>query len=41
VVGAAVLMLISNREGQRDGLIRNVALGVSVLTFGATLALWA
>ena len=41
VVGAVLLLLISNRDGQRDGLIRQVTFAVSVLTFGATLALWA
>jgi NADH-quinone oxidoreductase subunit M len=41
LVGATVLMFISNRDGQRDGLIRNVALGASLLAFAATLGLWA
>ena len=40
VVGALLLLLISNRDGQRDGLIRQITFAVSVLTFGATLALW-
>jgi NADH-quinone oxidoreductase subunit M len=41
VAGALVLMALPNRDGARDGLIRNVALLVSLLTFAATLALWA
>jgi NADH-quinone oxidoreductase subunit M len=41
VVGAVLLLLINNRDGQRDGLIRNVTLGVSLLTFAATGLLWA
>jgi NADH-quinone oxidoreductase subunit M len=41
VVGALLLLCIGNRDGRRDGLIRNVTLGVSLLTFAATLRLWA
>jgi NADH-quinone oxidoreductase subunit M len=41
VVGALALLFINNRDGQRDGLIRNATLVVSLLTFAATLALWA
>ena len=41
VVGAALLMLINNRDGARDGLVRKLALGVSLATFAATLVLWA
>ncbi len=41
LLGAALLLLIGNRDGQRDALVRNVALGVSLVTFVATLALWA
>jgi NADH-quinone oxidoreductase subunit M len=40
-VGALLLLLVSNRDGSRDGLIRNLALGFSLLTFVATLVLWA
>ncbi len=40
-VGALLLLLVSNRDGSRDGWIRNLALGFSALTFVATLALWA
>ena len=41
LVGAALLLLIGNRDGQRDHLIRKLAFAVSVFTFGASLALWA
>ena len=40
-VGALLLMFISNRNGARDGLIRNLAVGFSLATLAATLALWA
>jgi NADH-quinone oxidoreductase subunit M len=41
VVGALLLLVLNNKDGQRDGLIRNVTFGVSLLTFAATLLLWA
>jgi NADH-quinone oxidoreductase subunit M len=41
VAGALLLLLINNRDGAKDGLIRNVTLAASVVTFLATLALWA
>jgi NADH-quinone oxidoreductase subunit M len=41
VIGAILLLFIGNRDGSKDGLIRNVTLGVSLLTFALTLALWA
>jgi NADH-quinone oxidoreductase subunit M len=41
VVGALLLLLIGNRDGQRDGLVRNVTLVASLATFAATLLLWA
>jgi NADH-quinone oxidoreductase subunit M len=41
VAGALLLMFVGNRDGHRDGLVRNLTLGVSLLTFAATLALWA
>jgi len=40
IIGAVVLMLIPNRDGSRDGLIRWTALGFSVVTFAVTLLLW-
>jgi NADH-quinone oxidoreductase subunit M len=41
VVGALLLMCIGNRDGQRDSLVRNIALLFSLVTFVASLALWA
>ncbi len=41
LLGAVLLLLIGNRDGSKDGLVRTVALGVSLVTFAATLALWA
>ena len=41
IIGAIVLMLIPNRDGSKDGLIRNLALAISLVTFGVTLLLWA
>ncbi len=41
VVGAVLLLFIGNRDGARDGLIRNAALAVSLVTFVVTLLLWA
>ncbi len=39
-VGALLLALIPNRDGSRDGLVRQLAFGLSLVAFGATLALW-
>ena len=41
VVGALLLLLIGNKDGTRDALIRQVTLATSIITFGATLAVWA
>jgi NADH-quinone oxidoreductase subunit M len=41
IIGAVLLMLVSNRDGSKDGLIRYAALGFSLVTFAVTLALWA
>jgi NADH-quinone oxidoreductase subunit M len=40
-VGALLLLLIGNRDSARDALIRQLTLAISLVTFGATLALWA
>jgi NADH-quinone oxidoreductase subunit M len=40
VVGALLLLLISNRDGQRNGLIRQITFAFSLLTFVASLAVW-
>jgi NADH-quinone oxidoreductase subunit M len=41
IVGAVLLMLIPNRDGSKDGLVRYAALGVSLVAFAITLMLWA
>jgi NADH-quinone oxidoreductase subunit M len=41
LVGALLLLFVSNRDGAKDALIRNLTLGVSLLTFAVTLGLWA
>jgi NADH-quinone oxidoreductase subunit M len=40
-LGALLLLFINNKDSARDALVRNIALGTSLLTFVATLALWA
>jgi NADH-quinone oxidoreductase subunit M len=40
-LGALALLLINNKEGQRNGLVRYVTLAASLATLAATLALWA
>ena len=40
LAGALALMLVPNRDGSRNGLIRWTALGVSLLSFASTLWLW-
>jgi NADH-quinone oxidoreductase subunit M len=40
LAGAVALLLVPNRDGERNALIRQVALAVSLLTFAASLALW-
>jgi NADH-quinone oxidoreductase subunit M len=41
IIGAVLLMCIPNRDGSKDGLIRYLALGVSLAVFAITLGLWA
>jgi NADH-quinone oxidoreductase subunit M len=41
IIGAVLLMFIANRDGSKDSLIRYFALGISLVTFAITLALWA
>ena len=41
LAGALALLLVPNRDGTRDGVVRWAALAVSLVTFAATLALWA
>jgi NADH-quinone oxidoreductase subunit M len=40
LAGALALVPIANRDGRRDDAMRWIALACSLLTFGATLALW-
>src|SRR3954468_11528169 len=41
LAAAVLLMLIPNRDGSRDGFVRQVALVASLAVFGLTLLLWA
>ena len=41
LAAAGLLLLIPNRDGSRDGFVRQVALVASLAVFGLTLLLWA
>ena len=41
IIGSVLLLLVSNRDGSKDALVRNLALAISLATFAVTLALWA
>src|SRR5215510_12940823 len=41
LAGAILLLLIPNADGRRNGLIRWLALAISILGFAVTLAIWA
>ena len=41
LAGALLLLLIPNADGRRDGVIRWLALLISILGFAVTLAIWA
>jgi NADH-quinone oxidoreductase subunit M len=41
LAGALALLLVPNKDGSKNGLIRWGALGASLLSFASTLALWA
>jgi NADH-quinone oxidoreductase subunit M len=41
LAGAALILLIGNRDGSRDSLIRQLALGASLVVFAVTLLMWA
>lgn len=41
LAGALALLLVSNADGRRDGAVRVICLAVSLVTFLATLLLWA
>ncbi len=40
LVGALLLLAVPNRNGERDGLVRNLALGISLAVFVLTLLVW-
>ena len=40
VAGAVLLLFIGNADGRRDGLIRWLTLGISLVAFAVTVALW-
>jgi NADH-quinone oxidoreductase subunit M len=40
LLGALGLLAIPNRGGERNGLVRQVALGISLVVFAVTLLLW-
>jgi NADH-quinone oxidoreductase subunit M len=40
LVGALLLLALPNKNGARDGLVRNLALGISLVVFVLTLAVW-
>ena len=41
LVGALLLLVIPNADGRRDGVIRWITLGISLVAFAITLAVWA
>ena len=41
LVGALLLVFVGNADGRRNGLVRWLALGISLISFAVTLALWA
>ena len=41
LLGAIVLLCIGNADGRRDGLVRWLALGISLAVFAVTLGVWA
>src|SRR5262245_30206838 len=41
LAGAVAVLLVGNADGRRDGVIRWLALAVSLVVFALTLAIWA
>ena len=41
LAGAILLLLVPNKDGSRDGLMRWAAVAISLVSFGVTLAIWA
>ncbi|BCS34661.1 NADH:ubiquinone oxidoreductase subunit M [Luteitalea sp. TBR-22] len=40
LIGALLLLALPNKDGERNGLVRNVALAISLVVFVLTLAVW-
>jgi NADH-quinone oxidoreductase subunit M len=40
IAGALLLLFIGNADGRRDGLVRWLTLGISLVVFAVTVALW-
>ncbi len=40
LAGAVMLLLVGNADGRRNGLIRWLALGISLLVFAVTIGIW-
>ena len=41
IIGSVLLLFVPNRDGSKNGLVRNLTLAISLVTFGVTLMLWA
>ena len=41
ILGSVLLLFVSNRDGSKNALVRNLTLAISLVTFAVTLALWA
>ena len=41
IIGSVLLLFVPNRDGSKNGLVRNLTLATSLVTFGVTLMLWA
>ncbi len=40
LVGALFLLALPNKDGEQNGLVRNIALGISLVVFALTVAVW-
>lgn len=41
ILGSVLLLLVPNRDGAKNALVRNLTLAISLVTFAVTLLLWA
>jgi NADH-quinone oxidoreductase subunit M len=41
IIGSVLLLFVSNRDGAKNALVRNLTLAISLVTFAVTLLLWA